>query len=158
MPQDFAQAFNWFGKAADQGNADAEVNLGIAYLNGNGVEQDSAEAAKWLSKSAGQGNALAQYARRAQESTFSCVRLPKQKHDAILGVARSSSPVPRWIERGGSSSAGSAGSRSSGGGSASDGSARGGNGGGNGNGNGRGMAEARQRPSIRLFPTKCRCA
>ena len=61
-------------------------------------------------------------ARRAQELTFSCARLLKQKHCAILGVARSSSPCAGVDRAGRSNSARSAGSRSSGGGSASDGS------------------------------------
>jgi uncharacterized protein len=40
VPQDFAQAFDWFGKAADHGNADAQVSLGELYAEGYGVPQD----------------------------------------------------------------------------------------------------------------------
>ncbi|CDF05801.1 stress protein [Megasphaera elsdenii CAG:570] len=50
----------WFRKAADQGNAVAQNNLGYCYRNGEGVEQDYAEAVKWGRKAADQGNAVAQ--------------------------------------------------------------------------------------------------
>jgi hypothetical protein len=57
VAQDLVQAAHWSLKAAQQGNALAQVNLGIAYQNGEGVEQDFTEAAKWLRKAADQGNA-----------------------------------------------------------------------------------------------------
>ena len=46
---------------ANQGNADAQYNLGIMYENGNGVPQDYAEAVTWFRKAADQGNTKAQY-------------------------------------------------------------------------------------------------
>ena len=46
-PQDLAQAANWFGKAADHGNALAQVNLGSMYANGQGVPQDYTQALMW---------------------------------------------------------------------------------------------------------------
>jgi TPR repeat protein len=45
---------------ADQGNAEAQLKLGIMYYQGEGVSPDHAEAAKWLRKAADQGNAEAQ--------------------------------------------------------------------------------------------------
>jgi len=56
----FAEALQFFGKAAEQGHANAQNNLGVMYANGRGVSQDEAEAVKWYSQSAAQGNALAQ--------------------------------------------------------------------------------------------------
>ena|SRR3990170_4178951 len=47
-------------KAADQGDAEAQYSLGIAYAEGRGVPQDSAEALKWLREAADQGLGLAQ--------------------------------------------------------------------------------------------------
>jgi len=47
--------------AAKQGDADAQNNLGLMYVKGNGVPQDYAEAAKWFRKAAEQGFARAQY-------------------------------------------------------------------------------------------------
>jgi TPR repeat protein len=35
--QDYIEAANWFRKAADQGNADAQTSLGVLYVNGQGV-------------------------------------------------------------------------------------------------------------------------
>ena len=58
---DFAQAVFWYRKAAEQGNASAQLNLGCRYFNGEGVEQNKAEAVKWFRKSADQGEAKAQY-------------------------------------------------------------------------------------------------
>jgi len=47
--------------AADQGDANAQFGLGMAYENGRGVEQDFAEAVRWYRLAADQGDARAQY-------------------------------------------------------------------------------------------------
>jgi TPR repeat protein len=47
-------------RAADQGDAVAQHNLGLMYEEGRGVPQDDAEAVKWYRRAADQGNALAQ--------------------------------------------------------------------------------------------------
>jgi hypothetical protein len=46
---------------AEQGNADAQYNLGVMYDNGQGVPQDKAEAVKWYRKAAEQGHARSQF-------------------------------------------------------------------------------------------------
>ena len=51
-------AKQWRTKA-EQGDARAQLKLGLAYMNGDGVEQNSQEAAKWVRKSAEHGNAEA---------------------------------------------------------------------------------------------------
>ena len=61
MPQDYAEAVKWYRKAADQGDAAAQFNLGVMYATGQGVPQDYAEAVKWYRKAAEQGHAGAQY-------------------------------------------------------------------------------------------------
>jgi hypothetical protein len=43
-----AQAVMWWRKAADQGNAKAQSNLGVMYANGWGVPQDYAQAYMWF--------------------------------------------------------------------------------------------------------------
>ena len=58
--QDYAEAVKWWRKAADQGDAEAQLSLGICYKNGQGVTQDYAEAVKWYRKAADQGHAWAQ--------------------------------------------------------------------------------------------------
>jgi uncharacterized protein len=46
---------------AEQGNADAQYELGACYHVGQGVPQDDAEAMKWYRKAAVQGNSTAQF-------------------------------------------------------------------------------------------------
>jgi len=60
VPQDYAEAMKWFRKAAEQGDAQAQRNLGIMYHGGQGVSQDYGEAMKWFRKAAEQGDAQAQ--------------------------------------------------------------------------------------------------
>jgi uncharacterized protein len=60
VPQDYAAAAAWYRKAADQGDASAQNNLGFMYHRGRGVPQDYAAAAVWYRKAADQGNASAQ--------------------------------------------------------------------------------------------------
>jgi Sel1 repeat len=49
----FAQAVAWFRKGAEQGNADAQYDLGrmyaigVMYANGQGVAQDYTQALMW---------------------------------------------------------------------------------------------------------------
>ncbi len=47
-------------KAADNGDAEAELRVGIMYDTGQGVPQNFTEALKWYKLSANQGNAIAQ--------------------------------------------------------------------------------------------------
>jgi TPR repeat protein len=54
--QDHAEAAKWLQKAADQGNANAQYDLGIAYFKGLGVPQDYAIAYMWLNLGATGGN------------------------------------------------------------------------------------------------------
>jgi tetratricopeptide (TPR) repeat protein len=52
---DFAEAVKYFGKAAEQGYAAAQNNLGYCYYFGEGVAQDYAKAVEWYRKAADQG-------------------------------------------------------------------------------------------------------
>ena len=47
-------------QAADQGDAEAQYNLGVMYNTGMGVLKDDAEAVRWFQLSADQGHASAQ--------------------------------------------------------------------------------------------------
>ena len=49
----------WYRKAADQGNADGQNNLGGSYANGRGVAKDEVEAYKWWLLAGAQGDELA---------------------------------------------------------------------------------------------------
>ena len=52
MPQDYAEAAHLFRKAADQGNASGQHNLGRAYFTGLGVPLDYREAYFWANLAA----------------------------------------------------------------------------------------------------------
>jgi TPR repeat protein len=57
VAKDEGKAVEWFKKAADQGNVDAQNNLGVMYYTGEGVPKDIAKAREWFRKAAAQGNA-----------------------------------------------------------------------------------------------------
>ena len=56
VQKDDAQAVKWYRKAAEQGFAKGQYNLGLMYSHGFGVQQDDAQATKWFRKAARQGN------------------------------------------------------------------------------------------------------
>ena len=58
---DYATALRLWRPLAEQGNAQAQYNIGIMYESGKGVPQDYAEAVKWFRLAAEQGDADAQY-------------------------------------------------------------------------------------------------
>jgi TPR repeat protein len=57
---DYPTAIREFRALSEQGNADAQYNLGLLFDKGHGVREDYEEAAKWYRKAAEQGNAEAQ--------------------------------------------------------------------------------------------------
>jgi hypothetical protein len=67
VPKDDVEAVRWYRKAAEQGYAEAQWELGNMYDNGQGVEQDEAEARRWWSKAAKQGYSVATENIAAQE-------------------------------------------------------------------------------------------
>ena len=56
-----AEAIKWYRKAAEQGDAVAQFNLGTMYAKGEGVSQNDAEAAQWYRLAADHGLAGAQF-------------------------------------------------------------------------------------------------
>jgi hypothetical protein len=61
VPKDEAEGVQWYRKAAEQGDAAAQYNLGVMYFEGHGVPKDETEAVKWWRKGAEQGDAGAQH-------------------------------------------------------------------------------------------------
>jgi len=59
VPKDYAEAVKWYRLAAAQGNANAQLNLGIMYGKGEGVPEDYVQAYAWLNLAAAQGNKIA---------------------------------------------------------------------------------------------------
>ena len=75
---DYAEAFEWATKAANQGHADAQGILGLMYDEGKGVRKDRHKAFEWTTKAANQGNAGAQfYLGMMYESGYGVVRQDK---------------------------------------------------------------------------------
>jgi hypothetical protein len=56
VPKDDAEAWRWFRKAGDNGDAPAQALLGLRYFNGQGVPKDYVEAYMWLNLAASGGS------------------------------------------------------------------------------------------------------
>lgn len=57
--KDFAAAFGWFLKAAEQGNVSAMNSVAAYYSSGTGVEENKDKALEWWSRAADSGSAEA---------------------------------------------------------------------------------------------------
>ena len=51
----------WYRRAAEEGDAEAQLNMGNMHANGKGVVQDYGQAVKWYRRAAEQGLAEAQH-------------------------------------------------------------------------------------------------
>ena len=121
LAYDPAEAVRWFRLAADQGDADAQLNLGYMYEYGRGVRQDPAEAARWYRLAADQGDAVAQtnlgilyeYGRGVRQDPAEAARwyrLAADQGDAVaqnklgilyedgLGVRQDPAEAARWYQ------------------------------------------------------------
>ncbi len=83
VAQDYVAAAWWFRAAAEQGNAEAQYNLGLMYLEGLGVTQDNAEAYAWIRTAAAQGKSGTLEIRQ----TLLREMTPSQE-DRAIGLAR----------------------------------------------------------------------
>jgi TPR repeat protein len=59
--QDYAQAADWYRKAAEQNHGLAQFNLGVMYARGQGVVRDDAQSMVWFGRAATLGDAGGQY-------------------------------------------------------------------------------------------------
>lgn len=60
VPQNDLEAVHWYRQAAEQGEADAQLYLGVMYAQGRGVPDDFVLAYKWTSLAAVRGHEHAQ--------------------------------------------------------------------------------------------------
>ena len=60
VARDDAEAVSWYRKAAEQGSARAQLNLGVMYGQGRGVAASDAAAFQWIRMAATQNLAIAQ--------------------------------------------------------------------------------------------------
>jgi TPR repeat protein len=58
---EFRRAFDAWSLGAYEGNAEAQFNLGVLYLEGNSVERNAERARTWFMKAAEKHHVLAQY-------------------------------------------------------------------------------------------------
>ena len=61
IPQDYAKARYWYGKAARQGHAAAQYSLALMHHKGLGTPRDDAKSARWYRTAAQQGHQAAQF-------------------------------------------------------------------------------------------------
>ena len=86
VQQDYAEAVKWYRRAAEQGYAKAQFNLGNMYLDGKDVQQDYAEAVKRYHRAAEQGYAEAQCKLGAMYANG-------------MGIQRDFSKAALWLEK-----------------------------------------------------------
>ena len=60
IPENKPRAIELFQRAADMGHDEAQGNLGVCYMTGNGVLQNAQQAVSWFEKAATQGHANSQ--------------------------------------------------------------------------------------------------
>jgi TPR repeat protein len=60
-PQHYAEAVEWYFKAADQNHRMAQFNLGQMFANAQGVEHNDSTARMWIERAANGGDAGAQF-------------------------------------------------------------------------------------------------
>ena len=56
VTKDDVEAFKWFRRAAEQGDAPAQNHIGVCYDNGRGVTKDFVEAYKWFNLASVRGH------------------------------------------------------------------------------------------------------
>jgi TPR repeat protein len=61
LPKNYAKAIDWYTKAADNGNTEAQNELGFLYFIGKGVEQDIEKGGAYFLMAARGGLPVAQY-------------------------------------------------------------------------------------------------
>ena len=84
--QDYAKALETYMTAAEQGDADAQAQIGRIYMDGLGVEQNAEKAMDWNMRAAEQGNA------QGQEQIGKMYYLG-------IGMTKSTEEASRWFER-----------------------------------------------------------
>ncbi len=81
-----AEELKAFRRDAARGNAEAQCNLGVCYMDGNGVAKNMTEAVKWFRKASEQGLA------KAQHNLGVC-------YDEGLGVAKNMTEAVKWYRK-----------------------------------------------------------
>ena len=88
VPENNAEAVKWFRKAAEQGEADAQSNLGRMYARGDGVSRDRVTGYMWCSLAEAQGHKKA-----ARDLNFARRRLTPAQ------IAKAQALATEWREK-----------------------------------------------------------
>ena len=94
VAQDYSAATKWLRMAADQGNAQAQRNLGVMYYEGKGVPQNTSEALRLLHKAQLQGYDPAKQGIELIMQAMRETRASQQTNNSSMPPPPSASPVP----------------------------------------------------------------
>jgi TPR repeat protein len=94
-PRNEARAFELFEKAANAGHVRAQIDLGILYFRGRGVERDLVQARAWLEKAAAKDDPYALYAlgRAMEDSQGAALADPVRAADLYRRAAELGHPL-----------------------------------------------------------------
>ena len=82
--KDYKEAFRWYKLAAEQGYADAQLNIGLMYSHGGmGVLRDYNQAYMWLNIGAANGSSAAKRWRKKVAGNMTSTRIEKAKAMAL---------------------------------------------------------------------------
>lgn len=88
LAEENEEAFDFYRKAADQGNADGMYGLGNMYANGDGIEQNDEQAVHWYTRAAEAGH------------DHAVVVLAEAYLKGSLGLSPDRDKALEWLERG----------------------------------------------------------
>ena len=91
--QNYTEALKWYRKAANQGDGEAQYNLGLSYVKGLGVTQNDLEAYFWFNLAAAQGIKQAASLRDAEASRLSREEISERQRRAAAFVPKNEMPV-----------------------------------------------------------------
>jgi TPR repeat protein len=94
VPQDDAEAANWFQRAAEQGQPEAQLFLGMLSYQGKGTEQSYVLAYKWCELAQSNGAAYALPCREAAELRMTRAELAESARLVEDWFARHQRPLP----------------------------------------------------------------
>jgi len=100
VEKDEAEAVQLFRKAAEQGNADAQVALGRRYLDGVGVGRDEAEAIRWFHKAAKQDDGFAtQYLKAIEDGDPEAQIDLARDYSFGVGFVENETEASKWYRK-----------------------------------------------------------
>ena len=108
---DYREAVKWYRKAAEQGDASAQNNLGVMYADGAGVLQDYVTAYAWANVAEANGNDVKKFKSEFLEMKMTPDQIAKaeelfiemvKKNPKLLNKKQNWNPIDpalKWIYR-----------------------------------------------------------